>query len=261
MREGQRTEGAVTPYWSDDLITLYHANDLRALAEVGEGTVDLVFTSPPYNLGNTTGGGFADPEKDTKAGKWSGGKLASGYANHDDEMPHEEYVEWQQTLLRTLWEKLSSHGAIFYNHKPRLKDKELWLPLELNPGLPLRQIIIWSRAGGMNFSPTHYCPTHEWIMLFAKPDFKLKSRGASGAGDVWQVPQEPSPHPAPFPIGLPARAIETMDGVRTVLDPYSGSGTTVRAAADAGVKGIGIDNDKWCLDYTIERLAQQSLFS
>lgn len=247
------------PYFNDGLTTLYLGNDLEALQEIPHSTVDLVFTSPPYNLGGEESG-FATPGSGNKTGKWSGGKLASGYECHNDNLPHAEYVAWQHALLLALWDKLSDHGAIYYNHKPRVIDKQLWLPLELNPGLPLRQIIIWKRAGGVNFSPTHFCPTYEWIMLFAKPGYKLKNRAVSGIGDVWEVPQEESEHWAPFPLGLPARALEASDGISTVLDPYCGSGTTLRAAADVGIRSIGIDNAKSCMEMSIKRLAQQSLF-
>ena len=203
------------PYYSDELVTLYHGDCqevMRHLQDTDSG-FDLVFTSPPYNLGVSAGGGFGP------GGKWTGGALAHGYTDHDDAMPMDAYEGWQQEVLHDCWVCLSEQGAIFYNHKPRVQAKTLWTPLRLNPGLPLRQIITWSRSGGVNFAPTHYLPTYEWIMVLAKPGWRLKSKGASGVGDVWSVPQESnSTHPAPFPIGLPERAIESA-GPSSVLDP------------------------------------------
>jgi DNA modification methylase len=175
-------------------------------------------------------------------------------------MEPDQYTEWQRGILRECWRTLTDTGAIFYNHKPRVQNLALQTPLEFNPGLPVRQIIIWARAGGINFAPTHYCPTHEWIVVFAKPGFRLKSKGASGVGDVWYVPQESgNPHPAPFPLTLPARAIETT-GAKSILDPFNGSGTTLRAAKDAGCRAVGIEREqRWC-DYTVKLLAQGVLF-
>src|SRR6185437_6898334 len=141
-------------------------------------------------------------------GKWNGGALAEGYGIHDDAMPPAEYEEWQRDVLSLCWSQLSDSGAIYYNHKPRVQASRLWTPLEVNPSLPVRQILIWARAGGVNFAPTHYLPTHEWIVIFAKPEFRLRDKAASGAGDVWYVPQESgTEHPAPFPLELPTRAI------------------------------------------------------
>jgi DNA modification methylase len=250
----------VSPYYEDDLVALYHGDCADVLPTLSE--VDLIFTSPPYNLGVTTGGGFADYRKypEMKAGKWSGGALAAGYDMHDDAMPYEQYEAWQHEVLRACWNSLSDRGAIFYNHKPRVQSSTLWLPLALNPGLPLRQIIVWARAGGMNYAPTHYVPTHEWIMVLAKPDFRLKSKAASGLGDVWRVPQVASPdHPAPFPLSLPAGAIETT-APRLVADPFAGSGTTLRAAKDAGVRAIGIEKSERYCEIAAKRLAQDTLF-
>lgn len=254
----------IAPYYQDDAVTLYHGDCLDVLPSLGPA--DMIFTSPPYNLGRTTGGGFGHykdgQDKGGRAGKWGGSSAAGGivYDDHLDEMEPAEYEAWQKDVLRACWAQLTDDGAIFYNHKPRVQAASLWTPLALNPGLPVRQIIVWARAGGVNFAPTHYCPTHEWIVVFAKPDWRLRDRPASGVGDVWRILQDgDNPHPAPFPLGLPARAIETV-GPRLVLDPFAGSGTTLRAAKDAGVKAIGIEvSERYC-EMAVKRLAQESLF-
>jgi site-specific DNA-methyltransferase (adenine-specific) len=254
----------VKPYYDEGGVTLYHGECLKVLPTLDR--VDLIFTSPPYNLGVTAGGGFghyadeAGMRQRGGGGKWTGGALAHGYADHGDAMPPADYEAWQREVLSACWAQLTDAGAIFYNHKPRVQAKTLWTPLAVNPGLPVRQIIVWARAGGINFAPTHYCPTHEWIVVFAKPGWRLKSKGASGLGDVWYVAQDgDSEHPAPFPLGLPGRAIESA-GPSVVLDPFAGSGTTLRAAKDAGVRAIGIElSERYC-EMAAQRLAQESLF-
>lgn len=266
------------PLYSHGGVELYHSDCLAVLPTLPAESVDLIFTSPPYNLGNTSGGGM--PNKDrpghypagaglgsrgggaTVKGKWSGGALANGYGAHDDNMPHAKYVAWQHAVLRACWPLLTAGGAIFYNHKPRILDGRLILPTEYVPPelLPyLRQEIIWARAGGVNFSPAFYLPTHERILILAKPAWRLKSKGASGVGDVWYVPQEADPdHPAPFPLALPLRALETT-GARTVLDPFSGRGTTLCAARNLGRQAIGIELEEAYCDLTIRALQQTVL--
>jgi len=64
--------------------------------------VDLVVTSPPYNLKNSTGNGM----KDGRGGKWSNAALIKGYATYDDNMPYDEYCKWQ--MLYT-WQIPRSH--------------------------------------------------------------------------------------------------------------------------------------------------------
>lgn len=257
-------ESLPAAYYEDELVTLYCADNADVLPALTG--VDLIFTSPPYNLGVTAGGGFghysdeAGMRQRGGGGKWTGGALAHGYQEHDDRMPPADYEAWQRDVLTACWNTLGPAGAIFYNHKPRVQAQTLWTPLVLNPGLPVRQIIVWARAGGVNFAPTHYLPTHEWIVVFAKPDWRLKSKEASGVGDVWYVPQvSGTDHPAPFPLGLPSRAIESA-GPSLVLDPFAGSGTTLRAAKDAGVRAIGIEkSERYCAS-AVKRLGQESLF-
>jgi site-specific DNA-methyltransferase (adenine-specific) len=246
------------PYYADDAATLYHGDCLDILPALGG--VDLIVTSPPYNLGVTTGGGFGhykDGQRHGGQGKWGGtGRDGITYADHADTMPYPEYREWQRSVLTACWRTLTNAGAIFYNHKPRVQAGTLWLPLDLNPDLPLRQIIIWARSGGMNYAPTHYVPTHEWICIFAKPAWRLKSKAASGTGDVWRIPQESNAsHPAPFPLSLPAAAIESTSPT-LVLDPMAGSGTTLRAAKAAGVRSVGVEiSERYC-EVAAEYLAQ-----
>lgn len=254
------------PYYEHGGIAIYHGDCREVLPILAPG-FDLVFTSPPYNLGVTTGGGFPTGHYSADApmgkrggkGKWPNAAIANGYGVHGDAMPPAEYEAWQRETLAYCWQLLSDDGAIFYNHKPRVQGGELWTPLSLNPGLPVRQIIIWARSGGINFSPSFYVPTHEWIIVFAKAGFRLKSKGASGVGDVWVVPQEANPdHPAPFPSALPLRALETTTTTH-VLDPFCGSGTTLEAAKLLQRKATGIEiNERYC-EIAARRLSQEVL--
>lgn len=246
------------PYYDDGMRVIYNAPCEDVLPTLS--AVDLIVTSPPYNLGWATGASHHSTVRMGHSGsKWTGAALSEGYEDHDDQMPPEEYEAWQRTVLSACWETLSDEGAIFYNHKPRVSDKNLWTPLVLNPGLPLRQIIIWARAGGINYAATHYVPTHEWLLIFARPGWKLRDQSASGIGDVWRIPQgADSEHPAPFPLGIPARAIETT-APQLVLDPFMGSGTTLRAAKDAGVRAIGIEKTERYCEIAARRLAQEAL--
>lgn len=244
-------------------VTVYQGDCIEMLQLVEPA--DLILTSPPYNLGNTSGGGFSGKRTGHYAegaklsrrggsGKWSGGALATGYGIHDDAMEHGEYVEWQKAVLSACWAVLTDAGAIYYNHKARVLNGHLVTPLDYNPGLPLRQIVIWARAGGINFSPTFYVPTHEWIAIFAKPDFKLRSKGASGVGDVWYIPQQSDlEHPAPFPLQLAMQAVETTPAAH-VVDPFAGSGTVGVACVKLGRRFTGIELEPKWFDLACRRI-------
>lgn len=242
------------PYYSEAGIKIYHGDCREVLPSLPSESVDMVFTSPPYNLRN--GNNFHMGHKGSTR---PGAALANGYLSHSDDLPYQDYVRWQRGVLGECWRVLTPTGAIFYNHKPRVQFKVVQLPLALNPDLPLRQIIIWLSSGGVNYSESHYMPAHEWILLFAKEGFSLRDRSASGVGDVWRIaPEINSKHPAAFPLGLPRRAIETTEA-RMILDPFMGSGTTLRAAKDLGRKAIGIEIEERYCEIAANRLRQEVL--
>jgi len=132
-------------------------------------SIDLVVTSPPYNLKNSTGNGM----KDGRGGKWANAALQKGYSNYDDCMPHDKYVVWQRKCLNEMMRLLKNDGAIFYNHKWRVQNGLLQDRQDIVSGFPVRQIIIWHRNGGINFNKGYFSPTYEVIYLIAKPKFKL----------------------------------------------------------------------------------------
>lgn len=238
--------------------TLYRADCREVLPTLPK--VDAVITSPPYNLGGRPWANLGNWKQGDSAGgksKWrngSDGGAGVQYETHSDAMPWPEYVEWQREIILTLWNLLNENGCIFYNHKPRVIGARLWTPQELIPDEVItRQIIVWARPGGMNFNATAYLPTHEWVMLLAKPGFRLRSRGASGLGDVWSMAPDRNEHPAPFPIALPERALETFDAP-IVLDPFMGSGTTGIAAHRQGRAFIGCEISAKYFDIACRRI-------
>lgn len=255
------------PYYDKDGLRIFHGDCAEIIPTLFGQGIDLVVTSPPYNLGASPWpmlGHWKPGDSSGGRSKWRNGSDAGNgvqYGDHDDSMPWDDYVSWQRCILGSLFDLIPDHGAIFYNHKPRVVGARLWTPLDLVPSTAvLRQIVVWARPGGMNFNPTAFVPTHEWIMVLAKESFRLKSKGVSGIGDVWSMAPDRNAHPAPFPLELPKRAIEAS-GATVVLDPFMGSGTTLRAAKEMGIKGIGIEKDERYCEMAAERLSQGVLFT
>ena len=209
---------------------------VEIMKKIPTGTIDLVVTSPPYNLKNSTGNGM----KDARGGKWKNAALVNGYSNYDDNMPHDKYVKWQRECLTEMFRVLKDDGAIFYNHKWRVQAGLLQDRQDIVKDFPVRQIIIWRRKGGINFNPGYFLPTYEVIYLIPKPKFKLAKK-ANANGDVWEFGQEmKNSHPAPFPVALIDRVIASTTA-ELILDPFMGSGTTAIVAMGNKRKYIGID--------------------
>ena len=212
---------------------------LNVMRRLPKSSVDLIITSPPYNLKNSSGNGM----KDGRGGKWQHASLINGYQEHSDNMPYDKYCAWQRDCLHEMMQLLTDQGAIFYNHKWRVQNGLLQDRREIVGDFPVRQIIIWKRKGGINFNSGYFLPTYEVIFLIAKPKFRL-AKGANRIGDVWEIKQEMNnPHPAPFPVQLIERIVESTDA-RLILDPFAGSGTTGVAAKNKERDYILIDNSE-----------------
>lgn len=223
-----------------ELNVVHHCRAEALLSAFDTESVDLVVTSPPYNLQNTSGGGIGHS---ANSGLWKGAALADGYDTHDDNMPHEDYVAWQRRVLDQCMRVLKPTGAIFYNHKWRVQNGLLQDRADILEGFPVRQIIIWERGGSVNFNDTFFLPSYEVIYVIAKSDYRLAPK-ASSLKDIWRVtPETGNDHPAPFPIAIPYRCISAslLPPVAVIVDPFLGSGTTALAAKQLGHCYVGCD--------------------
>jgi len=228
-------------------------NSVDVMKQIPDNSIELVVTSPPYNLKNSTGNGM----KNGNGGKWSNAALMKGYSHYDDNLPHDEYVTWQRECLTEMLRIIPDDGAIFYNHKWRVQGGLLQDRNDIVSGFPVRQIIIWRRKGGINFNPGYFLPTYEVIYLIAKPNFKLAKK-ANAHGDVWEFNQESkNKHPAPFPVALIERIISSTQA-QTILDPFMGSGTTALVAKNLNRNFIGIDISPEYCNMARERLIDPS---
>ncbi|CAD6493897.1 MAG: Modification methylase MjaV [Candidatus Argoarchaeum ethanivorans] len=223
--------------YPDDYINKIICGDcLTIMQQMPDKCLDLVVTSPPYNLKNSTGNGM----KDGRGGKWANAALVNGYSHYDDNMPHDKYSKWQKECLTEMLRLIKDDGAIFYNHKWRVQAGLLQDRQDIVGDFPVRQIIIWRRKGGINFNPGYFLPTYEVIYLIAKPKFKLAPK-ANAHGDVWEFTQEMgNEHPAPFPVALIDRIVSSTSA-QIILDPFSGSGTTAIVAMGLKRNFIGIE--------------------
>ena len=222
---------------------ILHGDCLNVMRQLPDKSVDVVITSPPYNLLNSTGNGL---KKGTKTGKWKNAAIKEGYEEYDDNMPYDQYVLWQRACVSEMCRLIKDDGVVFYNNKNRVQGGLIQDRGQILQGLPLRQIITWKRKGAVNFNPGYFLPTTEQIYMLCGKNFKLV-KGANKLTDVWEIQQEMNnPHPAPFPEALIDLIISSTDG-NIVLDPFAGSGTTAVSAKKAGRHFIMIEKSlRYC---------------
>jgi modification methylase len=239
-------------YPNDFINKIICGDNLEVMQYIPDQSIDVVVTSPPYNLHIRKTFNNTQNWK----GKWNNSKLqSSGYDQYSDYMPEDKYIAGQRKILQECLRVLKDDGCIFYNHKWRVQNGLYQQRNEIMEGMPLRQIIIWQKSGGINFNEGYFLPTYEVIYLLAKPKFKL-AKGANKHGDVWKIMQEKNSwHPAPFPLELAVRCISSTNG-KLVLDPFVGSGTVPTACKQLGRDYIGIDVSQQYCEKARSRLSQ-----
>jgi site-specific DNA-methyltransferase (adenine-specific) len=237
----------------------------EVIPSLENNSIDLVITSPPYNvdLGNN------------KFNK-------SQYDLYNDNREHTAYIDWLKTIFGTLYPKLKKGARVVINvgdgkngRVPTHSDIIQFMTHELNY-LPMANII-WQKsqignrtAWGSFCSPSapSFPKPFEYIMVFSKETIKLQEEGETDLKrqefidwslSVWTMTPETKlkqiGHPAAFPIQLPYRAIKMLSWKNaTVLDPFSGSGTTGVACTMLKRKYIGIELSKKYCDIAIERI-------
>jgi DNA modification methylase len=219
-------------------------------------SVDLVFTSPPYNCG-----------------------LA--YDEHDDtEVPWSEYMPLLRDILAAWVPRLAVGRAVAWNigTSRRTHPMKQWALLE-EFGLEYLRKLVWHKSGGYSpgwlqtrdasrtrtFSPNH---VHEDVGIFTKGP---PQHGAPTTfdetlmNDVFEVRQSESrrvvrgkgakvEHPAPFPVGLPAVFIAHLADVGAVVaDPFMGVGSTLLAAEQLGRVAVGCELSPRYVDQLVAR--------
>lgn len=222
---------------------------LTALRTLDAHSVDMGVTSPPYN------------KQENKKG-WLVKNVQ--YDAVSDKKTENDYQDEQIAVLNELYRIIKPGGSFFYNHKIRWEQGNLLHPMTWlsKTHWTIRQEIIWDRNIAANIRGWRFWQVEERIYWLYKPvnnkkiGVELLSKHAKMTS-IWRFMLETkNPHPAPFPLVLPVRTIYAIldDEVGCVIDPYSGSGTTLVAAQLLGHAYIGIDISQDYIDMSKKRL-------
>ena len=229
----------IKPYYEESGITIYHG-DCREILPQLDVKVDLVFTSPPFNLGNTHHTG------DIR------------HRAYDDDLPERDYQQAQVVILDRLYSVVKDNGSLWYQHKNRIKRGVMISPYEwlLKTQWIFKQEIVWFNRS-QNFDKCRFYPMTERMYWLAKrEDTQLDN--IINRHDDWHIEPEGTDkeHTRSFPLALPSNVITCFPEAQIILDPFLGSGTTAVAAKILGRKCIGIEiEEKYC-EIAVKRLAQ-----
>lgn len=233
-------------YWTSQSGSRLLLEDVLKTTSIEHESIDLIVTSPPYNVDIP-------------------------YGTHDDNNEYDQYLEWTENWLRRCFDWLKQDGRMCLN-----------IPLDKNKGgqqsvgaditsiakkigFGYHSTIIWNEGNisrrtawgsWLSASAPYVIAPVELILVIYKSVWKKSGAGESDidrdefmawTNGIWHFNGEKKSrigHPAPFPLELPYRCIKLFSYVgSTILDPFVGSGTTVDAAIRLNRIGIGMDID------------------
>ena len=259
-----KTYEKIKPYYQSNGLYIYNDDFLKTDC-IDNGSIDLIVTSPPYNVG-------------------------IDYNSHQDTMIYEDYLSFTKEWIKKCYRLAKLDGRFCLN-----------IPLDKNKGgqqsvcaditkiakevgWKYHSTIIWTEqnisrwtawGSWISASAPYVIAPVEVIVILYKYQWKKisgskksdinKKEFIEWTNGVWTFMGESKKrigHPAPYPIELPKRCIKLFSYVDdTVLDPFLGSGTTLVACAMNNRKGIGVDIDKKYCELSKQRLINEAIIN
>tara|TARA_B100000315_G_C14560931_1_gene580558 strand:- start:1008 stop:1895 length:888 start_codon:yes stop_codon:yes gene_type:complete len=255
-------------YNPDSDINIINGDCVEVLNQIDDKSLQLIITSPPYNIGK----------------------------EYEQKLPLDEYIDKQRQVINLCSEKLKSTGSICWqvgNIIENTKNESEVFPLDIilydlfkENNLKLRNRIVWHFGHGQN-SDYRFSGRHETILWFTKTDnyifnlddirvdqkypgkkhYKGPNKGeysgnkkGKNPSDIWNLPNvkanhiEKTNHPCQFPLALVKRLIKSLTNKGDIVfDPYLGAGTSVAAAMQLERKTIGSELIKEYCEIAVQR--------
>lgn len=230
-----------------ELDKIYNENCLATLKRMPDDFVDLVVTSPPYNMNLRIRNGKYCSRQIVK-------EFSTKYSEFEDNLPIDEFYKLHSNVLREL---LRTSKIIFYNIQIVTGSKRAFFKIIGEFSEHLKDIVVWDKV---NAQPAMHSGVlnrqSELILVFDKNDaisreFKVANFERGTLSDVWQIKRGKkisSDHGATFPEELARKVILNFSNEGDVIyDCFNGIGTSTKIAAELNRKFIGSEiNKKYC---------------
>jgi len=210
------------PYYQDDYVTIYHGDCREILPHLPK--VDLVLTDPPYGIGEASGRNHGPRngrarERDYGARRWDDTPI-------DDDLMRD---------IRDAGKRACIWGGNYYSH--------------LFCGGP--SWLVWDKENSGDFADGELAWTNYGSAV------RIKRHMWNG---MLRLNNERRDHPTQKPLDVMLWALKLCPGEpQTILDPFMGSGTTLRAAKDLQRRAIGIEREERYCEIAAQRMAQEVL--
>lgn len=264
MKVAKESYGSKLYFQSEDGRIVILNDDFLTTTLIPSNSVDLIVTSPPYNVD-------------------------IHYGSFRDNIPYENYLEFTEKWLRKALDLIKPDGRMCLNiplDKSKGREEEGFqsvyadiVEIAKKVGWKYFSTIIWNESNisrrtawgsWLSASAPYVIAPVEVIVLLYKKKWKKERVGKSDidrkefiewTNGLWSFPGENRKkigHPAPFPLELPMRCIKLFSFVDdVVLDPFLGSGTTLVACALTNRIGIGVEIDRKYCEIAKKRLINE----
>jgi adenine-specific DNA-methyltransferase len=249
-------------------IVVYHGNCLKLLKTIPDESMQLIVTSPPYNIGK----------------------------EYEKKLKLQTYLNQQAAVIKECVRALSPRGSFcwqvgnYIDNGSIIPLDTVLYPIFTDLGLKMRNRIIWHFEHGLHCSK-RFSGRYETIILFTKSKdyvfnldyvrvpqkypgkkhFKGPNAGkyscnplGKNPGDVWVIPNvksnhvEKTEHPCQFPVELIERLVLSMTNEDDwVLDPFLGTGTSIIAAIRHYRRGVGAETESKYVKLARDRIMQE----
>lgn len=215
------------PYYEDSAVKLYHGDCRQIVPFLGK--FDLLLTDPPYGIKQAKGMGVGGVD---------------GFGNNIKRNPRQ---------YAGTWDNDRPDVDVFNISRDAASTHIIWGGNYFSDFLPVQsKWLVWDKEQTM---PTFSDAELAWTTL---PGVAVKMFRYCGAG-LMAKETEPRQHPTQKPLALMLWCISLAGDVQTILDPFMGSGTTLRAAKDLGKKAVGIEREEKYCEIAARRMQQEVL--
>lgn len=238
------------------MIDLRQGDCLEVMKTIPDGSVDLVVTSPPYNMNLRIRNGKYCSRQIVK-------EISTKYASFDDNLPMSDYFKFNKDVIN---ECLRVSDLVFFNVQILTGNKPALFKLMGEFHDKIKELIVWDKLNAQPAIGKNVLNSQFEILLVlqnSKPESRAFSQAQFDRGAVsnlWGIRRGKKidkSHGAVFPEELSDRVIENFsEPGQVVMDPFLGVGTAGVSAVKLGRKFIGIELDPEYFAIAQERIAQ-----
>lgn len=243
------------PYYESDRVIVYHGDARDVVPSLHTLGIDMVIADPPYSSGGMT----RSDRNNATAAKYQRSGIRALTEFSGDNKDQRAWTSWMADWLG-LARDVAAPGAVCFvftdwRQLPATTDAIQWA------GWIWRGVVTWHKPSGRRLQGRFASDTEFIVWGTNGPmPFDVESGAGPSAMVSCDAPRgDEREHIAQKPIEVIKHLIGVVPDSHLILDPFCGSGTTLRAAKDLGKQAIGIDIDvHWC-EASVKRLAQEVL--